>query len=507
MAWLTPVVVTNLFTHPTTPPNQPAPTTAPGAPPFPATTTRSLTSDAPVDDGPAPRDLVLDAARAAGLPVIERSDIHLEPAAVRAVPADAAGVGIAFHDGYVVVAFSEVPSPAQVDDVAHVVGAPIMVAVAPKDVLERLRDQAVHARTMEIPLIEQVLDTALRNQASDIHLSVGSIPIARVGGFLAPLDGFPPLTASDLAHAAMYLAGDRIQTEFSGDLDLSVSYANWRFRANIFNQRDALAIALRVIPNRIPTYQSLMLPDVMTRFAQLRQGIVLVCGPTGSGKSTTLASLVDMINRERAEHIVTIEDPIEYIHVNHKSLVQQREVGQDTNTFATAMRSVLRQDPDVILVGEMRDHETIATALTAAETGHLVFSTVHANDAPGVIERVVDVFPEGQQAQIRTQLANTIEGVVCQTLLPSAEEVGKRVPICEVMLSTPGLRNLIREGQIHQIPSAMQSGVDDGMMPRDLALAYAVRDGHITDAQAREWVRDPVAYREYVTRVRPRPQF
>jgi twitching motility protein PilT len=472
------------FTHPTSPP-----------PP------------APVVDGPAPTDLVLDAARAAGLPVIEHGDIHLEPAAVRAVPEGVAGVGIAFHQGFVVVAFPNVPSPAEVDEVQHAVGAPIMVAVAARHVLDQLRDPAVRARTMEIPLIETILDAALHGNASDIHLSVGSAPLARMGGYLAPLAGFPPLVASDLAAIAQYLAGDRVHSEFNGDLDLGVSYGNWRFRVNIFRQRDALAAALRVIPNRIPSFESLLLPDVIKRFAKLRQGIVLVCGPTGSGKSTTLASLVDMINRERAEHIVTIEDPIEYLHGNHQSLVQQREVGEDTASFATAMRSVLRQDPDVILVGEMRDHETISTALTAAETGHLVFSTVHANDAPGVIERIVDVFPEGQQEQIRTQLANTIEGVVCQTLIPSAEEVGKRVAVCEVMLSTPALRNLIREGQNHQIPSAMQSGIDEGMLPRDLALAYAVRDGLITDAQAREWVRDAVAYREYVTKIRRRPEF
>ena len=458
--------------------------------------------------GPTPDALVIEAAQAAGLPVIPHADVNLEPAAVRAVPDDAAGIGVAFRQGFLVVAFSSVPSPTTVDEVQHQVGMPIRIAVAPPHVFEELKIQAHDARRADVPLTERILDQALMLRASDVHLSVGTPPTVRMGGHLAPLEGWDPLSASDLEHIAEYLAGDRVHTDFNGDLDLAATYGNWRFRVNLFHQRDALAAALRIIPNQIPPFDSLGLPDVIRKFANLRQGVVLVCGPTGSGKSTTLASLIDIINQQRAEHVVTIEDPIEYLHGNQLSLIQQREVGEDTDSFATAMKSVLRQDPDVILVGEMRDLETISTALTAAETGHLVFSTLHATDAPGVIDRIIDAFPPDQQAQIRVQLANTLEGIVCQSLLPSSAEPGERVAITEVMVTTPAIRNHIREGATHQITTAMQAGIDDhGMQPRDLALAMAVRDGKITDQLARTWVSDPVAYREYLAKIRKRIEF
>ena len=448
--------------------------------------------------------LLLEQARNVGIPVIENPHHELDPGAVRAIPEETGVLGVGYHDGFLIVAWPRIPRPVEIDEVQSLAGMPIRVAVATESAFQSLWQQADIARKTHLSLVEDILEQALKNNGSDIHLSVGSRPLTRVGGHLAPLEGFGILTNPDLDEIVEYLAGpEPLREGFSGDLDFACTYGNWRFRANVFLQRDSLAVSLRVIPNAIPPMDSLGLPETMKQFSQLRQGIVLVCGPTGSGKSTSLASLINKINYERDEHIITIEDPIEYIHASQKSLIQQREVGGDTKSFAMAMRSVLRQDPDVILVGEMRDLETISTALTAAETGHLVFSTLHATDAAGVIDRIIDAFPKSDQSQIRAQLANTLEGIVCQSLLPRADDPDKRVAICELMVATAAVRSFIREGHTHQIPSAIQTGIEEfGMVPRDLSLAQAVVAGDITDKVARELVRDPGSYREYLNKVR-----
>ncbi len=466
-----------------------------------------LTNDPPVGAPPEASSvdaMLFEQARNAGLPVIDNPHHELDPAAVRAIPEETGVIGIGYADGFLVVAWPRMPRPQDIDLVQSQAGMPIRVAVATETAFQSLWQQADAARKTRLALVEDILEQALKQKGSDIHLSVGTEPLTRVGGHLGPVEGFDPLTKPDMEEIVEYLAGPEVLSEnFSGDLDLACTYGNWRFRVNIFLQRDSLACALRIIPNSIPPLDSLGLPESMKQFAKLRQGVVLVCGPTGSGKSTSLAALINKINHERDEHIVTIEDPIEYIHASKKSLIHQREVGEDTKSFAMAMRSVLRQDPDVILVGEMRDLETISTALTAAETGHLVFSTLHATDAPGVIDRVIDAFPKNEQAQIRVQLANTLEGIVCQSLLPHAEDPSKRVVICELMVITPAIRSYIREGNTHQIPTALQTGIDEyGMLPRDLSLARAVVNGDISDKIARDWARDPQAYREYLNKVR-----
>lgn len=448
--------------------------------------------------------LLLEHAKNSGIPVIDNPHHELDPAAVRAIPEDVGVIGVGYHDGFLVVAWPRIPRPQDIDHVQSKAGMPIRVAVATESAFQSLWQQADIARKTRLALVEDILEQSLKQKGSDIHLSVGTAPLTRVGGHLGPVEGFGILSSADMDEIVEYLAGpEPLREGFSGDLDLACTYGNWRFRANVFLQRDSLAVSLRIIPNAIPPLDTLGLPESMKQFAKLRQGVVLVCGPTGSGKSTSLAALINKINHERDEHIVTIEDPIEYIHASKKSLIHQREVGEDTKSFAMAMRSVLRQDPDVILVGEMRDLETISTALTAAETGHLVFSTLHATDAPGVVDRVIDAFPKNEQAQIRVQLANTLEGIVCQSLLPHAEDPSRRVVICELLVVTPAIRSYIREGNTHQIPTALQTGIDEyGMVPRDLSLARAVVAGEISDKVARDWARDQATYREYLNKVR-----
>ena len=271
-----------------------------------------------------------------------------------------------------------------------------------------------------------------------------------------------------------------------------------RFRVNVFQQRGTVAAALRSIPHEIPEFSSLGIPDSVRTFTDMRQGFVLVTGPTGSGKSTTLAALVDIINRSKPLHIVTVEDPIEFLHNHKRSIVNQREVGQDTTSFSEALRRVLREDPDVILVGEMRDLETISMALTAAETGHLVFGTLHTQDAPQTIDRIVDVFPTSQQEQVRTMLAGALEGVVTQQLIPSADGSG-RYACCEVMMCTSAIRNLVRSSKTHQIYSLMQTGAQYGMQTMDQGLSQLVKAKKVTEAVAFDRCRNEEDLRNHLS--------
>lgn len=318
--------------------------------------------------------------------------------------------------------------------------------------------------------------------ASDLHLTTGAPPMVRVSGTLAPLAGFEVLTGDALRRSLFAVLTQKQREQFEAELELDFAYAvrgRARFRVNLYQQRESVGAAFRVIPYEIKPLEELGVPPVVGSFAGLPRGLVLVTGPTGSGKSTTLASIIDLANRTRADHIMTVEDPIEFLHRHKKSIVNQREVGADTHSFANALKHVLRQDPDIILVGEMRDLETISVALTAAETGHLVFATLHTQDAGQTIDRIVDVFPAYQQDQVRTQLASALQGVVCQTLCKRSYGAG-RVVATEVMVATPAIRNLIREGKTHQIYSAMQAGADQGMHTLDQHLAELVRTHKIT---------------------------
>ncbi len=336
--------------------------------------------------------------------------------------------------------------------------------------------------------INDLLVELLRHDGSDLHITAGSPPQMRVHGRLYPVPGFGtlrPAETRDLVYAIL-TSRQRAKLEEERELDFSHPvYAVGRFRVNVFFQRDAVGAVMRAIPSDISTLEALRMPPVVSEFAGLSRGLVLVTGPTGSGKSTTLASLIDLINRTRASHIVTIEDPIEFTHSHKMAIVNQREVGIDTLSFAAALRHSLRQDPDVILVGEMRDLETVSTALTAAETGHLVFGTMHTQDAPKSVERIIDVFPVHQQHQVRVQLASSLAAIVSQQLLVRSDATG-RIAAVEVMVATPAIRNLIREGKVHQITSAMQAGGRYGMQTMDTALAALVLEGYVHEDQAVE---------------------
>jgi twitching motility protein PilT len=339
--------------------------------------------------------------------------------------------------------------------------------------------------------LDQLLADAVARGASDLHLAVGKPPGVRIDGQIWPLDGYPSLTGEDIRGLVGGALTDEQRRRFEDELELDASYtgqAVGRFRLNAFVQRGAVGAVLRAIPLLVPEFGTLGLPPQVAELANASRGLVLVTGPTGSGKSTTLASLVDIVNRTRRAHIMTVEDPIEFLHVHKLSVVNQREVGQDTRSFASALKHVLRQDPDVILVGEMRDLETIGTALTAAETGHLVLGTLHTQSAAQSIDRVIDVFPAHQQQQIRTQLAATLRGVVTQQLVPAIR--GGRVPATEILLATNAIRTLIRDGKSHQITSTMQSGGRQGMQTMDHCLARLVTDGSISRDVALEHCLD-----------------
>lgn len=329
--------------------------------------------------------------------------------------------------------------------------------------------------------IGEILKEVLNRDASDLHLAVGVPPVVRIDGHLENLD-YPVLMPNDARELIYSILTQDQRQKLETDWEVDLSYALYgmaRFRVNAYFQRGTLSAAFRLVPVGIKTIEELGLPKVLHSFCHKPRGFILVTGPTGSGKSTTLASIIDEINQTRADHIVTIEDPIEFLHTHKRCVVNQREVGTDTKAFPAALRSALRQDPDVILIGEMRDLETIQIALTAAETGHLVFATLHTQDCPQTIDRMIDVFPPHQQEQIRVQIAATLEGIVTQQLLPRAGGKGRGVA-CEVLLATPAARNLIREGKTHQLYTVMQTGGVAGMQTMNSSLAELVRRGQIT---------------------------
>jgi twitching motility protein PilT len=330
--------------------------------------------------------------------------------------------------------------------------------------------------------IDALLQELVRAEGSDLHLTAGSPPVVRVHGTLDRLDSHPRLSPEETLQLLYQIMSTEQQKrlETKGQIDLSYSIPGLaRFRVNVFSQRESLAAAFRVIPKEIKTLEELGLPRKLHDLARKPRGLVLVTGPTGSGKSTTLAAMIDEINRTRSQHIITIEDPIEFLHRHKQCIVNQREIGSDTMTFAEALRAALRQDPDVVLVGEMRDLETISTALTAAETGHLVFATLHTQSAPSTIDRVIDVFPAEQQEQVRIQIASTLQGVVTQALLPTAAG-DSRVAALEILIPDDAVRNLIRQAKVEQVYNVMHTGSDRGMQTMEQALSELTRNGMIT---------------------------
>jgi twitching motility protein PilT len=346
--------------------------------------------------------------------------------------------------------------------------------------------------------LDQLLAQAVRKTASDLLLIAGAPANLRIGGSLAPTG--QPLDAEEIRKLLLPLLtvdqNQELQRAKSVDLCFSRDGIG-RFRANIHHQRGTIAGSIRLLPEKIPSLESLHLPPILRRLAESRQGLVLITGQTGCGKSSTLAALLELINTSRHDHVVTIEDPVEYVHINRSSIIEQIEVGHDTPDFASSLRSILRQNPDVILIGEMRDPETVATALTAAETGHLVLSTLHTNDTSQAVSRILDTFPAGNQPQIRQQLSLALLAIVAQQLVPAIGNAG-RYPAVEILMATSGVRSLIRKGEDHQIYSAISTGRSEGMMTMEQSLAEMVRAGRITRETALAHCFRPDDLRRYL---------
>jgi twitching motility protein PilT len=451
------------------------------------------------------KDLTAALAEQMGLRFIDFLDTPIHQDAPETLTADLArkylAVPVDFEDHKLVVTFAEPADDEAIAAIGHATTYEIIPAVSDRTELMRAidmiygaasdnqvvdQDESVILSTGDPVLdelhINDLLELVIQWGGSDLHLASGSAPTIRVHGDLRPVNELPVLNGSQIRQMVFSALTQKQREKFEDELELDTSYAlpgKGRFRVNVFLQRDSVGCVMRAIPYDIVDFDKLQIPPSVKSWAYLPRGLVLVTGPTGSGKSTTLASLIDIVNRERSVHIMTVEDPIEFLHTHKRSLINQREVGEDTHSFAQALKHVLRQDPDVILVGEMRDLETISTALTAAETGHLVFATLHTQDAPQSIDRVIDVFPAHQQQQVRVQLASALQGICTQQLIPTIDGQG-RTAACEVMVATPAIRNLIREGKVHQIYSMLQAGGKYGMVTMDMSLAQLVRSHRIS---------------------------
>ena len=465
----------------------------------------------------AEKDLVAAVAQQAGFPFVDFQQQAVNPTLDRVVPPELAqkylAIGVDLEGDHLIVALAD---PSDRDAVAAIeagTGLKVAPAIAVRRELQRVvsgmygsdglaadakasgdgdlrisidEEGGAGAPTsvddLETELhVNDLLERVVDLGGSDLHLTVGVHPGVRIQGDIKPLTEFPEMTGSEIRRMIYAILTQKQRERFENDLELDTSHSIpgiGRFRVNVFLQRDSVGAVMRIIPFEIVPLEQLGLPAAVSQFAQLPRGLLLVTGPTGSGKSTTLASLVDIINATKAVHIMTVEDPIEFLHKHKTAVVNQREVGEDTHSFAQALKHVLRQDPDVILVGEMRDLETISTALTAAETGHLVFATLHTQDAPQAVDRVIDVFPAHQQQQVRVQLAASLQGIVTQQLVPMGNGKGRKVA-AEVLVATPAIRNLIREGKTHQIYSAMQAGGKYGMQTMDQSLAELVKSRQI----------------------------
>jgi len=449
------------------------------------------------------KDLTAALAEQLGVPFVDFLETPIHQEAPTLLTAELARKWLAlpvdFEDHKLLVAFAEPADDqavaavgaattyeiiAAVADRAELVSAIDMIYGPPPSVDEPVGYSGVvrdAPRTDDLH-INDLLVLVIKWGGSDLHLTAGSPPVVRVNGDLRPIPELPVLNGSQIRQMVYSILTQKQREKFENELELDTSYAlpgQGRFRVNVFLQRDSVGCVMRAIPYDVVDFDALGVPAAVKTWAFLPRGLVLITGPTGSGKSTTLASLIDIVNRERAVHIMTVEDPIEFLHDHKRSLINQREVGEDTHSFASALKHVLRQDPDVILVGEMRDLETISTALTAAETGHLVFATLHTQDAPQSIDRIIDVFPAHQQQQVRVQLASALQGICTQQLVPTRDGQSRAIS-CEVMVATPAVRNLIREGKTHQIYSVLQAGGRYGMVTMDMSLVQLVRKGRIS---------------------------
>ncbi|MEM9714090.1 MAG: PilT/PilU family type 4a pilus ATPase, partial [Actinomycetota bacterium] len=449
----------------------------------------------------AEKDLIAAVAQQVGVPFADLAAQAPRPDLVGVIPAQLAQelkvVPLDLHGDTLLVAMEDPRDDEGIKALRGATGYKISAALAERTELSRVLaelhgDGADQIRSITELHLDELLTEMVEKGGSDLHLTAGMQPAIRLDGEMERLEHHPVLNGSEIRRMMYEVLTQKQRERFEEHLELDTSHSipdRGRFRVNMFVQRNSVGAVMRAIPSKIIPIEKLLLPEAIMQFAEVPRGLVLVTGPTGSGKSTTLASLLDVINRNQTRHIMTVEDPIEFVHEHKSCVVNQREVGEDTHSFGKALKHVLRQDPDVILLGEMRDLETISTALTAAETGHLVFATLHTQDAPQSIDRMIDVFPPEQQQQVRVQLAVTLQGVVTQTLLRSRDGRG-RVAACEILVAIPAVRNLIREGKAHQIYSTMQAGAKYGMQTMDQSLANLVKAGRIEMSAAIEKCAD-----------------
>lgn len=458
-------------------------------------------------------DVLQAVAQRVAMPFIDMENEVFEPKALdRLSGSDArrlVALPVRFEEGTLVVAVADPFAANVAGQLEELVGAPVTLALGTRNAITKAIEfvhgsvaSAAPEETKRID-ISELLAYVLDHDGSDLHLAAGVPPQVRLNGTLMPIPGYERLSPAELRRLIYGILTERQRERLEETLELDGSHplpGRGRFRMNVFFQRDSIGAVFRAIPTHIKTLEELGIPKVVEEFAHLQRGLVLVTGPTGAGKSTTLAAIIDLINENRSVHILTVEDPIEFLHHHKKAIVNQREVGSDTLGFGEALRHALRQDPDVILIGEMRDLETISTALTAAETGHLVLATLHTQDAAQTIDRIIDVFPAHQQQQVRVQLASTLQAIVTQQLVPARDGNSRQVAT-EVLVATPAIRNLVREAKAHQIPTALQAGGKLGMQTMDQALADLVSRNKITLAAALERCTNVEDLRRLVGRV------
>ena len=429
-----------------------------------------------------------------GFEVIEDINYEIDIKACRFIPSNVDAIGARINGDIINIIINHIPSPFEFREFEQLTGMSVTLSIALEPIYTELKNKI--SRVDQAPRnIGLAMQETVKQNATDLHLSVGAPPVIRVNGELKNIENWPALSLVDLEEAAKWIAGEDFASK--SDVDCAITYANARWRVSLYRQRQSLALALRKIPSQPPRAEDLGLSEAIINFTNLHSGLILFCGPTGSGKSTSLASLVDRINRNRSCHIMTLEDPVEYVHSSARSMVHQREIGVDVKDFASGLRSALRQDPDVLLVGELRDLETIATALSAAETGHLVLATVHASSTSGAITRIIDAFPAGQQSQIRAQLGSSLQGIVAQKLIAGKS---KRFLANEILVITTAVRNMIRENKLHEIGSVLDNSSSIGMISMDKSLANLVALVKIESKTALEHVSNTEAFEQYLSR-------
>ena len=448
---------------------------------------------------------ILETARKAGFEVIDSpSSFSPDEVAQRLLLGEEHALGISIAGDVLEVLLDHIPSPSEYGELERKAGMLITVTITTPEIFIEITNSNKNEVGIVPKIIAPALDEAVELDASDLHLSVGTPPIVRVGGELIALKNWSSLSVGDVKAAADWVLGDRTKkfdSKETIDYDGSVSYRGRRWRVNLYKQRASLALSLRLIPSKPPRIEDLGLPMVIAELAKLTSGLILFAGPTGSGKSTSLASLIDRINKERSCHILTIEDPVEYQHQNQKSIVHQREIGEDTASFAVGLRAALRQDPDVILVGELRDVDTMTTALHAAETGHLVLATVHASSADSAITRLVSSFPGGQQDQILSQLASSLQAIVCQVLLPTIDKKSRRALATEILIINTPARTMIRDKRLHEVAAMLDSSGGTGMISMEKSLATLVGQGRVSLEEATRHAGDEKLFLEYVEKL------